>query len=97
MSSSLKRHLRSIHRTLAPIMVLPLLLSLTTGLLFQIAAINGKEADFIWLLALHRGNFGSINLENVFVFFNALGLLFLAVTGIVMWWQTSRRRKKSAD
>lgn len=78
-------------------MVLPLLLSLTTGLLFEVAAINGKEADFIWLLALHRGNFGSLNLENVYVFLNALGLLFLAVTGIVMWWQTSKRGKKSTD
>ena len=67
MSSSLKRYVRQLHRNLAPIMLLPLLLSLTTGVLFQLAVIAGKESDFIWLLALHRGNFGSINLENVYI------------------------------
>ncbi|WP_224408809.1 PepSY domain-containing protein [Oscillatoria salina] len=96
MSSSLKRYVRQLHRNLAPIMLLPLLLSLTTGVLFQLAVIAGKESDFIWLLALHRGNFGSINLENVYTFLNALGLLFLIVTGIIMWWQTTRRRRNNS-
>lgn len=95
MSNSMKRYIRQLHRTLAPIMVFPLLLSLTTGVLFQLAAINGREADFIWLLALHRGKFGNINLENVYVFLNGLGLLFLAITGITMWFQANHRSRSS--
>ncbi|MGB7441539.1 MAG: PepSY domain-containing protein [Coleofasciculaceae cyanobacterium] len=97
MSVLIKRYTRQLHRALAPIMLFPLLLTLTTGLLFHIAALNGKETDFLWLLALHRGKFGSINLEIVYVFFNALGLLFLVVTGLMMWFQTGRsspRRSK---
>lgn len=97
MSVLIKRYTRQLHRAFAPIMLFPLLLTLTTGLLFQVAVLNGKETDFLWLLALHRGKFGSINLESVYVFLNALGLLFLVVTGLIMWFQTGRsasRRSK---
>lgn len=97
MSRSFKRRIRQLHRTLAPIMVLPLLLTLTTGVLFQFAALGGQGSDFIWLLALHRGQFGTINLERVYPFLNALGLLFLILTGIIMWWQTTRKRPHSSQ
>lgn len=96
MSNSIKRYTRQLHRTLAPIMVFPLLLSLITGVLFQLAAINDREADFIWLLALHRGKFGNINLENIYVFLNGLGLLFLVTTGIIMWVSANRRSRPSS-
>jgi len=90
MSVLIKRYTRQLHRALAPIMLFPLLLTLTTGLLFQVAVLNGKETDFLWLLALHRGKFGSINLEIVYVFLNAIGLLFLVVTGMIMWFKIGR-------
>ncbi|WP_204139269.1 PepSY domain-containing protein [Halomicronema sp. CCY15110] len=87
---------RQLHRWLAPIMMMPLLLTLTTGMLFQTAISLGKGSDFVWLLALHRGKFGSINLELVYPFFNGLGLLALVVTGIFMWWQGPRSRRRAA-
>ncbi|MEO1187249.1 MAG: hypothetical protein AAFX46_22425, partial [Cyanobacteria bacterium J06636_27] len=58
------------------------LLSMTSGL-------------FIWLLEWHRGKFGRINLEMIYPFLNAFGLLMLAVTGITMWFQTRPRKNKS--
>jgi hypothetical protein len=52
---------RQFHRWLVPIMAFPLLLTLTTGMLFQ-WAIAAEQADqFLWLLDLHRGKFGRIN------------------------------------
>ena len=84
---------RHIHRVLAPIMVLPILLTLTTGTLYQIADLSGQDKAFDWLLKLHKGNFLVINLESIYVFLNlnAVGLLFLAFTGITMWNQVRRR------
>lgn len=83
---------RNLHRMLAPIMVLPLLLTLITGSLFQMAVVSGKTSEFIWLLDLHRGKFGSINLDKIYPFLNAIGLLTLLITGIIMWWQIPSRR-----
>jgi hypothetical protein len=96
--------LRQLHRALVPVMVLPLLLTLTTGVLFQFAVASDglrpvsdqRANDFIWLLDLHRGKFGQINLDFVYPFLNALGLLTLLITGVLMWLKTpSKRTRKS--
>lgn len=79
---------------LAPIMVLPILLTLVTGTLYQIVDLAGRGEDFDWLLDWHKGHFGSLNLEIVYPFLNALGLLALAVTGFSMWLQ--RRSPRTA-
>ena len=86
--------LRKLHRVLAPIMIGPILLTLITGLIYQIVDLGGKGGDFDWLLDWHKGHFGRLNLEAIYPFLNALGLLTLAITGILMWVQmrpTSRR------
>jgi len=85
--------LRQLHRALVPVMVLPLLLTLITGMTFQLAVAGDRAGDFIWLLELHRGKFGRVNLELIYPFFNALGLLTLIVTGLLMWLQSPSRRK----
>ncbi|MGK7873916.1 MAG: hypothetical protein AB4426_11565 [Xenococcaceae cyanobacterium] len=46
-----KARLRQLHSKLAPIMVLPVLLTLITGSLFQVAVLTGKSNEFLWLLA----------------------------------------------
>ncbi len=92
--ATIKARLRHFHYILAPIMFLPILLTAITGSLFQIAVITGKSEDFLWLLDLHRGKFGSINLELIYPFLNAFGVLFLAVTGIGMWLQINKKLRK---
>lgn len=87
-----KARLRKLHRNFAPIMVFPLLLTLITGSLFQMAVVSGKAEDFFWLLDFHRGKFGVINLENVYPFLNALGLLTMIITGIIMRSQIPSKR-----
>lgn len=89
-----KIRLRQLHRTLAPIMLLPLLLTLITGSLYQLADLFDRGADFSWLIELHKGHFGNINLSIVYPFLNALGLLILIVSGIIMWLQTNRRTQR---
>ena len=84
--------LRKLHKALVPVMVLPLLLTLITGVLFQFAALGEGADNFLWLLELHRGKFGQINLELIYPFLNALGLLTLIITGLLMWPQSPSRR-----
>lgn len=87
--------LRQLHSSLASIMVLPLLLSLTTGSLYQFSLLSGRSADFAWLLEVHKGHFGQLNLESIYPFLNALGLLTMIITGIGMWLGVRRRRSRS--
>ena len=88
--------LRQLHRTIAPIMIVPVLLTLITGSIYQIVDLGGKGKDFDWLLDWHKGHFGSFNLETIYPFLNALGLLTLAITGISMWLQMRRLTPKNS-
>ena len=86
--------LRQLHSMMAPFMILPLLITLFTGMGFQIAVSVGQASEFLWLMEWHRGKFGALNLEMVYPFLNALGLLTLGITGIVMWFQMNKRKRK---
>ena len=86
---------RKLHLALVPFMAFPLLITLMTGLLFQFAVVSNRASDFLWLLELHRGKFGQINLESIYPFLNALGLLTLLITGFLMWLQTVLRKSRS--
>jgi ferredoxin-NADP reductase len=71
-------------------MVLPLLFTLVTASLFEIASISGKAPDFYWLLEWHRGQFGPhLNVGLIYPFLNATGLFVLVGTGISIWWQVT--------
>lgn len=85
--------LRQLHRTIAPIMIVPVL-TLITDSIYQIVDLGGKGKDFDWLLDWHKGHFSSLNLETIYPFLNALGLLTLAITGISMWLQMRRLTPK---
>jgi uncharacterized iron-regulated membrane protein len=86
--------LRKLHRFLAPVMILPVLLTLITGSIYQMVDLAGNGGDFNWLLDLHKGHFGILNLEIIYPFLNALGLLTLTITGISMWLQMRRPSRK---
>jgi uncharacterized iron-regulated membrane protein len=86
--------LHKLHRFLAPVMILPVLLTLITGSIYQMVDLAGNGGDFNWLLDLHKGHFGILNLEIIYPFLNALGLLTLTITGILMWLQMRRPSRK---
>jgi len=89
-----KARLRRLHFQLAPIMILPLLLTVISGVLFQLADLTGNAKEFRWLIKAHIGNFGSLHLDKIYPFLNGFGALFLCITGIMIWLQTPRRRKQ---
>ena len=83
--------LRKIHRILAPIMILPIVFTVATGVIFQIAELGDFEDQFSWIIHWHKGDFGYLDFQQSFPFLNAAGLLFLAITSISMWWQSRKR------
>ncbi len=88
-----KVQIRKAHRFLAPLMLLPLLVTLLTGSIYQIASLTGAGGDFYWLIEIHKGLWGPLNLEIIYPFLNALGLLVMVVTGFSMWLQMRPRTR----
>lgn len=89
--------IRQLHSKLASVMVLPVLLTLNTGSVYQVVDLGGKGEEFDWLLDWHKGHFGSLNLETIYPFLNALGLLTLAITGTQMWFQMRRKSRNRGE
>jgi len=87
-------NIRKVHRVVAPIMIVPIVLTLITGTIDQMFDLAGQGDSADWLLDAHKGHFGALNLEVVYPFLNALGLLVLAVTGISMWLQMRARETR---
>jgi uncharacterized iron-regulated membrane protein len=83
--------IRELHRLIAPIMILPILLTVITVVVYQIGELGGFEDQIRWVIHWHKGNFGYIDFQKSFPFLNALGLLFLSITGFSMWWKTRRQ------
>ncbi|MCP9929703.1 hypothetical protein KBY82_02770 [Cyanobium sp. AMD-g] len=87
----MNRHhlLRRLHRTLVPVAALPLLLTALSGSIYGALSARGIEA--FWLMKLHTGNFGAVNLQpydstllgvlTLFVAVSGLGLLLAPWTG----------------
>jgi hypothetical protein len=76
-----RRHLlRRLHRTLVPIAALPLLLTALSGSLYGALSARGIEA--FWLMKLHTGNFGAVNLQPYYSTLLGVLTLFVAVSGI---------------
>jgi hypothetical protein len=90
------QYIRRFHRIVAPIMLLPLLLTAITGMVYQIGDLAGKDREFKWLLGWHKGHFGPLNLEVIYPFSNALGLFVLLFTGTSMWLNLRRTSKKQS-
>ncbi|MBE9075996.1 PepSY domain-containing protein [Romeria aff. gracilis LEGE 07310] len=87
--------LKQVHAFVAPFVVIPIILTLITGSLYQAFALLGRAGDAGWLLSIHKGNFGPLHLDVIYPFLNALGLLFMAITGGKMWLDLRRIRSRS--
>ena len=68
---------RRLHRSLVPLAALPLLLTALSGSLYGALSAQGIEA--FWLIKLHTGNFGALNLQPYYS--TVLGVLTLFVAG----------------
>lgn len=79
----LRKNARRIHRSLVPIASAPLILTVITGIAFSILDQRKIEAD--WLLQIHSGNFGPLNLQPYYAYLLGICMLVLTVTGVAMW------------
>ncbi len=86
------RRIRQLHRWVAPFVVLPLLLTVITGIAYRLAKDwGGMERDQVhWLMTLHDGEWLGPQLEPVMVLLNGLGLLWMLITGGTMIWNQWR-------
>ena len=91
----MKRHhlLRRLHRSLVPLAAVPLLLTALSGSLYGALSAQGIEA--FWLMKLHSGNFGVVNLQPYYSTLLGVLTLFIAGSGIALL-LGSRSGKKPA-
>ena len=89
--------LRRLHADLAPFVLLPLLLTVGSGLAYRLlrdwGGLGRDQAHL--LMVLHEGEwlrrwFGPTG-ETLYVLINGLGLVWMLVTGAAMVWQRLQR------
>ncbi len=86
--------IRQLHRLLAPIMSVPILFTVITGVIYQIAELGGFEEQIRFVIHWHKGNFYYVDFQKSFPFLNGLGSLVLAITGLQMWFKSRRSSKR---
>lgn len=93
---NLNQHLRKWHRTLAPIVLLPLFVTVATGVSYRLGkSWLGLSRDQVHLLmSIHEGEYLGQTLEPLYVLLNGLGLLWMLVTGTIMVFQQIKPLKK---
>ena len=85
--------MRRVHRSLVPLAAVPLLLTSLSGSLYGALSAQGIEA--FWLMKLHTGNFGLLNLQPWYS--SVLALLTLFVIGSGLGLLLGRRRGTPAS
>ncbi|NEO27884.1 MAG: PepSY domain-containing protein [Kamptonema sp. SIO4C4] len=90
-----RRTFRKLHRTLAPIIVLPFVVTALTGIAYRLGKswfdLSRDQVHF--LMVIHEGEYLGDFLEPIYVLLNGLGLLFMLGTGIGMLLQTWQPQK----
>jgi hypothetical protein len=80
MSRSLTQRARRLHRLLVPLAAAPLLLTAASGSLYSLLLEQGVDA--FWLLKIHTGRFGPLNLQPYYSILLGLATLVVIVSGL---------------
>jgi hypothetical protein len=96
----LASRLRDLHAMVAPVVVLPLLLTVSSGVSYRLLRDWGgldRQASHV-LMVLHEGEWlrrwlGPTG-ETLYVLCNGLGLLWMLATGASLAWQRLRRQQR---
>ena len=83
MSRSLPQRARRLHRLLAPLAAAPLILTAASGSLYSLLLEQGIDA--FWLLKIHTGRFGPLNLQPYYSILLGLATLMAVISGIALW------------
>lgn len=80
---------RSIHRWLIPLAAGPLLLTVLTGVAFSLSEEAGIEPK--WLLHLHVGHFGPLNLSSFYPTLLGVMTLVIIISGVKLYLPAGKR------
>ncbi len=98
----LRLQLRNLHAAMAPVVLLPLLITVSSGLGYRLlrdwGGLGRNQAH--WLMVLHEGEwlqhwFGRPG-ETIYVLLNGLGLLWMLISGTALIWQRLMRSWRRA-
>ena len=84
----LSRRARKVHRWLVPIAAVPLLITAGTGSLYSL--LLEQDIDAFWLLKIHTGNFGVLNLQPVYPMLLGGLTVIVTISGAAMLLKPSR-------
>ena len=75
---------RQFHKSLAPWVFLPLLISALTGVFYRISKdlLGYSREEVHWLMSLHEGEWLGDSGELIYVILNSLGLIWMLITGL---------------
>ena len=76
----LKTNKRKIHRKIAAISAIPLLITILSGTIYTVFQTLGVDA--FWLIKLHTGNLGIINLQPFYSIFLGIASIISLISGI---------------
>jgi len=88
-----QQRIRKLHRAIAPLALIPLLITVITGLAYRLSKDwFGFSRDQVhWLMSLHEAEYLGAFLEPVYVLLNALGVLWMLGTGAMMLLQSLKK------
>lgn len=90
MPRTLKARFRRAHRLVVPIAAAPLLVTAASGSLYSLLLERGIDA--FWLLKIHTGKFGPINLQPYYSLLLSILTLVVIVSGVAMLFSSRRAR-----
>ncbi len=76
----LRPNKRKIHRKIAAISAIPLLITIISGTIYSF--IQPLGIDAFWLIKWHTGNFGTINLQPFYSIFLGIASIVSVVSGV---------------
>lgn len=87
------RRSRQLHRLLVPIAAVPLALTALSGAIY--GTVLSFNLDAPWLLRLHTGNFGILNLQPIYSPLIGIFTLVLVISGVSLMLKTSSARRST--
>ena len=85
---------RELHQRIAPFVLLPLFVSVCSGVGYRLARdwFGASREQVHWLMTLHEGEWLGPTLEPIVVLMNAVGLLWMLITGLALLIERWRRQ-----
>ena len=92
----MKQTLRKFHKIVAPIVFLPLFVTVITGVAYRLGrnwfGLSKDQAHI--LMAIHEAEYLGDDIKPFYVLLNGIGLMWMLVTGIIMSGLFNKKKSK---